>query len=225
MPLQLTIEDDVRRAAPRLCLGVLCAEVEVRLRDEQLDVEVRATALAAVTALGGAAVTALPEIEAARLAYRALGKDPGRYRASSEALLRRLAQGRTLYQINTLVDINNLLSVQSRHPVGAYDLERLQEPLRLRRGCIGESYKGIGKELVNLEGMPVLADEQGAFGSPTSDSERAMISPGRRRAALVVFAFSGAAGLRELLVRGQALLERFAAARQVTAMLVPGGAS
>jgi len=218
--MQVTIADDVRRAAPHLCLGLITADVEVRAKDEQLVRETGAATLAAAAALNGTSVTEVVEIDAARQAYRALGKDPGRYRASSEALLRRILQGKSIYQINTVVDVNNLLSVQSRHPIGAYDMERLEGPFVLRRGRADESYKGIGKDLVNLEGLPVLADAQGAFGSSTSDSERAMIGAGCHRASLVVFAFSGPAGLRELLARGQDLLERFAGARQVAVSCV-----
>jgi len=214
--MQLTIEDDVRRAAPHLCLGLISADVEVRASDERLELETFTATVAATAALAGNPVTEVAEIDAARQAYRALGKDPGRYRASSEALLRRIVQGKGLYRINTLVDVNNLLSVESRHPVGAYDMARLEGPVALRRGRSGESYKGIGKDVINLEGLPVLADAQGAFGSPTSDSERAMIGADCRRASLVVFAFSGAAGLRELLARGQELLERFVGARHVS---------
>ena len=48
-----------------------------------------------------------------KMAYLALAKDPLRYRGSQESLLRRVSQVKTLYTINTVVDINKLVSLES----------------------------------------------------------------------------------------------------------------
>src|SRR5260370_30695639 len=63
-----------------------------------------------------------PQIVATRAAYKALGKDPARYRGSAEALLRRVVAGKGLPQINSVVDVINLVSVESRLPIGLYNL-------------------------------------------------------------------------------------------------------
>ena len=52
-----------------------------------------------------------PGIAATRRVYKACGKDPSRYRPASEQLIRRMLQGKELYQIDTLVDLVNLGSI------------------------------------------------------------------------------------------------------------------
>ena len=109
-------------------------------------------------------------IKTSRKAYKALGKEPSRYRVSSEALIRRILQGKGLYRINNVVDTNNLISIETGYSVGSYDLENLHGNINFRIGNIGEKYQGIGKEMINIENLPVFADDFGAYGSPTSSS-------------------------------------------------------
>ncbi|WP_288229697.1 phenylalanine--tRNA ligase beta subunit-related protein [uncultured Faecalicoccus sp.] len=56
------------------------------------------------------------------MAYKVFGRNPGRYRASSEALLRKVRRLDLLYRINIVVDVNNLILIQSGLFVGSYDL-------------------------------------------------------------------------------------------------------
>src|SRR5437016_9665781 len=107
-----------------------------------------------------------PQIEMTRRAYKALGKDPARYRGSAEALLRRAVAGKGLPQINGVVDIINLVSVESRLPVGLYDAAHLRGDVVFRAGGAGETYKGIGKYDLNLEGLPLFADDQARMAAP-----------------------------------------------------------
>ena len=162
----------------------------------------------------------LAEIKALRQAYRAAGKDPARYRGSQEALLRRILKGSGLYKVNTIVDINNLVSIESRHSLGTYDVDRLAGDVTFRVGRTGETYKGIGKDELNLEFLPVYADTAGAFGSPSSDSQRAMITADTRRIMMVVTAFSGQEGLPRTIERAEWLLRRYAHAEGVETEIV-----
>jgi DNA/RNA-binding domain of Phe-tRNA-synthetase-like protein len=132
-----------------------------------------------------------PEINATRAAYKALGKDPARYRGSAEALLRRVIAGKGLPQINAVVDSINLVSVESRFSIGLYDLVNVEGNIVFRAGRSGETYKGIGKYDLNLEGLPVFADSRGPHGSPTSDSERTMVTSDTRRVIAIIISFSG----------------------------------
>lgn len=124
----------------------------------------------------------------ARRLYHSLGIDPSKLRPSSEALLRRILQGKGLYAVNAVVDAANLASLTVLLPVGLYDADRLQPPVTLRAGFEGEEYAGIRKEAIHLAGRPVLVDAIGPFGNPSSDSLRTSVTETTRRVWFVLFA-------------------------------------
>jgi DNA/RNA-binding domain of Phe-tRNA-synthetase-like protein len=149
---------------------------------------------------------AVPAIAATRHAYKTLGKDPSRYRPAAEALRRRVQQGKGLGAVCPLVDVNNLLSLATGLSSGVYDLERLVPPLALRVAAAGASYEGIGRGPLNLEGLPVLCDAAGPFGSPTSDSLRAAVGAATRHVLMVIYGFCAAGVDGPSLDRAAALL-------------------
>lgn len=119
----------------------------------------------------------IPGITATRRVYKACGKDPSRYRPSAEALIRRVLQGKELYQIDTLVDLINLASMRFGYSIGGFDADKfVGDTLTLGIGRNGEPYEGIGRGLINIEGMPVYRDAEGGVGTPTSDNERTKIT-------------------------------------------------
>lgn len=122
-----------------------------------------------------------------RAMYRRMGLDPTRTRPSSEALLRRLRKGERLPSINNLVDVVNWCSVESQVPFGLYDMATIGVDLVVRLGRDGEGYEGIRKDRVNVAGRLVVADARGAFGNPTSDSARAMVTQATRGVLVVLF--------------------------------------
>lgn len=160
-------------------------------------------------------INEIPNIKESRAAYKAFGKDPSRYRVSSEALIRRIGQGKGLYEVNTVVDVNNLISIESGFSVGSYDAANIEDELVFRIGRPGETYKGIGKEEINIESLPVLADEKGAIGSSTSDSERAMITGGAKEVLTLIYSFSDNQDLEKAMEYGKAYLEKYAGAQDV----------
>ncbi len=131
----------------------------------------------------------------ARRLYLDLGIDPTRHRPSSEALVRRILQGKGLYRVNTAVDAANLASITHHRPVGLYDADRIRpEPAdsgafsaTLRLGREGEAYPGINKDMIHLAGRPTLADLDGPFGNPSSDSDRTKITLETKRLLFVLF--------------------------------------
>jgi DNA/RNA-binding domain of Phe-tRNA-synthetase-like protein len=209
------IDSQLKQASSgKLALGVLQAAVTISRHDQALWQEIDRC----VSQLADAALETIAQmtpVQALRATYKALGTDPSRYRGSNEALLRRIAQGKGLYKVNTVVDINNLVSLESRRSVASYDRTKLDDRIVFRRGNEGESYEGIGKGAINIHGLPVFADEKGAFGSSTSDSQRAMITPQTTQLLMVIIAFDGEQGLRKQLARATALLEKYASARGV----------
>jgi len=128
------------------------------------------------------------EIGAVRTMYKRVGLDPTKTRPSSEALLRRVRRGDALPRINSMVDVCNWCSLEFQLPYGLYDASRIDGDVELRIGRDGESYPGIRKDDVNVGGRITLADAQGPFGNPTSDSARTMVTTSTTRGLLVVFA-------------------------------------
>jgi len=128
------------------------------------------------------------EIAAVRTMYKRVGLDPTKTRPSSEALLRRVRRGDTLPRINSMVDVCNWCSLECQLPYGLYDASNIDGDVELRIGREGESYPGIRKDDVHVEGRITLADAHGPFGNPTSDSARTMVTTATTRALLVVFA-------------------------------------
>jgi len=165
-------------------------------------------------------VLASPQVEATRKAYKALGKDPARYRGSAEALLRRVVAGKGLPQINAVVDVINLVSVESRLPIGLYDLGHVVGDLVFRAGRAGERYKGIGKYDLNLEGLPIFCDTVGPHGSPTSDSERTMVTEATKEVLAVLVSFGGPENLDRWTQRLASLLQQYSAGSDVVTNIV-----
>jgi DNA/RNA-binding domain of Phe-tRNA-synthetase-like protein len=126
-------------------------------------------------------------VRAVRAMFREWGMDPSKYRPSSEALLRRVVQGKGLYRVSNVVDIGNLGSIETGWPYGCYDRSKISVPVSFRHGVTGERYEGIGKQTWHLEGRPVIADSQGPFGSPISDSTRSMITESAKQIMIVIY--------------------------------------
>ena len=189
------LDPSLKKACPLLAIACVQGRVVVQSSDSALLEKLNQRAHQISSELPSDKIAAQPFIASTREAYRSLGKDPSRYRGSSEALVRRIASGKGLYFINNVVDINNLVSLESFLPVGSYDLSKISDPITFRVGAPGETYKGIGKDVLNLESLPVFCDARGPFGSPTSDSERAMITSSTGDIAMMIIDFSGKADL------------------------------
>lgn len=161
----------------------------------------------------------IPGVRGSRAAYKAFGRNLGRYRVSSEALLRRIRRGDELYHINSVVDVNNLISVESGLSVGSYDLAHTQGAIILRKAQNGEGYTGIGTDFLDMENILVLADEKGIFGSSMSDSTRAMVTEQTKDVLVVIHCFERDIDLPVLLEKAKADFQRFADVQDIEAWI------
>ena len=155
-------------------------------------------------------VIKLKNILSSRNAYKKLGKDPSRYRLSSESLVKRVVKGNDLYIVNNIVDINNLISLETLYSVGTYDLDKVKGSITFTVGKENERYEGIGRGSINLESLPVFEDEEGKFGSTTSDSVKAMITDDTSHILMNIIAFEEDENLETYIEYSKALLEKFA---------------
>jgi DNA/RNA-binding domain of Phe-tRNA-synthetase-like protein len=219
---------DIAIQLPGVKLGLLEApRVHVQLVVEPLAAEMDEVCGRLRSSLAVEQVSELDAVRAVRAMFRSWGMDPSKYRPSSEALLRRVTQGKGLYRITSVVDVINLCSIESGWPYGLYDAAHVTPPIHFRHGRPGESYEGIGKKMWHLEGRPVLADAAGPFGSPISDSTRTMITEATTSLLAVIYApmASPAAQLERALALLAGRLEKYCYAEIArTSILLPGAA-
>lgn len=189
--VHINISDELRAKCPSLRLACLCCTVRVAEDAAGLSEELEQVSQRIGGSLRLEEVSTHPVNARTREGYRACGKKPGRYRPSAEALLRRVLQGKGLYRINNVVDVINLVSISTGFSIGGYDVVRIQGGVTLGIGKEGELYEGLGRGVLNIHRLPVFRDSVGAFGSPTSDSERTNVRPGTQSFLMVFLDFGG----------------------------------
>ena len=207
--IHVSISEEIAKACPDLHVAVVECDVVNTVSDEQLWKEITEMETHIRTTCKLEDINKFPPIQATRQAYKRLGKDPNRYRPSAEALRRRILRELPLYKIDTLVDIINLLSIQSGYSIGGFDAGKIDGDLVLGVGREGEIYHGIGRGDLNIAGLPVYRDNQGGVGTPTSDEERTKIDMNTGKLLMIINGYSGKDGLQEALTYGVSLLTRY----------------
>lgn len=187
--MEIKIDASIRSAMPGLRLIGFLADVKVEQEYPELTGKIEAETAELAARLSMEDIAQIPAIAATRAAYKSLGKDPSRYRPSAEALLRRVVSGKGLYRINNVVDALNLISVTTGYSIGGYDADRIQGDVSLVCGASEIPYEAIGRGMLNVENLPMLKDDTGYFGCPTSDSLRTMVSDKTTRFLMVFFVF------------------------------------
>ncbi|HWZ99618.1 MAG TPA: phenylalanine--tRNA ligase beta subunit-related protein [Candidatus Dormibacteraeota bacterium] len=216
----VTIDPVLKTKCPRTALGCLTADVEARETTAALEEELCVCEQRILQLPEPRSVLESSAILATRSAYKALGKDPARYRGSAEALIRRILAGKGLPRIHAVVDIINTVSVESRLPIGLYDLAHVRGNITFRAGLAGETYKGIGKYDLNLEDLPLFADDLGPHGSATSDSERTMVTPATQLVLAIFVSFGGPENLILYMEQMRSLLAEHASGRNFASVIV-----
>lgn len=171
--MKIIVSEEIQQVCPAFVGAAVEAQVTNSPYSQELWDEIHAWEERFRSELTTESLKELSGIAATRRVYKACGKDPSRYRPASEQLIRRMLQGKELYQIDTLVDLVNLASIVYGYSIGGFDADKMVgDTLTLGIGREGEPYEGIGRGLLNIAGLPVYRDEQGGVGTPTSDNER-----------------------------------------------------
>ena len=174
---KIVVSDELREAWPLFTGCAVYANFENTEHSDELWQEIDAFVAELRSRYTVDSIKQISGIEATRKAYKACGKDPSRYRPSNEQLVRRTLQGKDLYQIDTAVDLINLASMKYGYSIGGFDRDKIAgDTVTLGIGKAGEPYEGIGRGVLNIEGMPVYRDAVGGIGTPTSDHERTKMS-------------------------------------------------
>lgn len=209
--LNITISDEIFKACPGYVAAVLSCTVKNSPSDPQLWEEIAQEEAAIKANVKIEEINKWAPIKATRDVYKKLGKDPNRYRPSAESLRRRIVRGLSLYQVDTLVDLINLLSIRTGYSIGGFDLDKIRGgQLTLGVGREGELYHGIGRGELNIAGLPVFRDVVGGIGTPTSDEERTKIDLQTTRLLMIINGYSGYDGLEEAIDYAYRLLNQYA---------------
>ncbi|RNC65054.1 B3/4 domain-containing protein [Proteiniphilum sp. X52] len=211
----ITISDQITEVCPGFHVAAIACEVRNSSHHHGLWQEIDAFYNRFASTYKIEDINQRPAIYATRQVYKQLGKDPNRYRPSSEALCRRILKGQPLYRIDTLVDLINLISLKTGYSIGGFDDAKIQGDLVLGVGEAGEKFEAIGRGLLNIEGLPVYRDAVGGIGTPTSDEERTKITAGTTRLLMLVNGYSGGEGLQEAVDLSVELLKKYAEAREI----------
>ncbi len=206
----VTISEELALAVPNVKLSCIECNVEVTEKNETLWEKMILKINELNDSMKVEDIRHLPAIDASRKAYKTCGKDPARYRLSAEALLRRVVNRNELYQVNNVVDALNLVSISSGFSIGGYDASRINGETIFGIGKKDEPYEGIGRGELNIEGMPVFRDKDGAFGTPTSDSVRTSVSLKTTRFLMIIIDYGSSASLSDATELAKMLLEEYA---------------
>lgn len=190
--MEIIVSEEIKSVCPGFVGACVDAQVENSTYCEPLWSEIHRLAADCRSRLTTETLKDLPSIAATRRVYKACGKDPSRYRPASEQLIRRLLQGKELYQIDTLVDLINVASIAYGYSIGGFDADRFEGlTLTLGVGREKEPYEGIGRGILNIAGLPVYRDRRGGVGTPTSDSERTKITLATRHLVVLINGYDG----------------------------------
>lgn len=209
--LKIEVSEDLKNACPQFVGAAIIAKVQNTQHCIPLWKEISLSIDEYKNTHQIEDVKKIPAIEATRNAYKRLGKDPNRYRPSAEALGRRILRDLNLYQIDTLVDLINLVSIRTGYSIGGFDADKIDgDVLTLGVGKADEPYEGIGRGILNIEGLPVYRDRLGGIGTPTSDHEHTKLDLNTTHFLSIINGYSGKDGLSEAVDYMQSLLRRFA---------------
>jgi DNA/RNA-binding domain of Phe-tRNA-synthetase-like protein len=217
----IALSPEILSALPEIKLGCIACKIAVADSSPELLALIDARCKTMAAEMTVEHIHQNPAIADTRNAYKVLGKEPSRYRPSAEALMRRVLQGKGLYQVSNVVDLLNLVSIRHGFSIGGWDAERIDGPMTLGIGRADEPYTSIGRGDLNIEYFPVFRDAQGAFGTPTSDSERTMVRPETRHFLMVFYALGGMKGLADAMQDAQQLLASFAHATEISTQIIP----
>lgn len=135
-------------------------------------------------------IVTIPKLKVSRDGYKKLGKDPSHTRLACEALLRRLIKGDNLYRLGDIIDLGNVLSIETMRSVCVVDLDKIVGDVVIRIGTKEDVYYGINRGLINVDKIPLYTDDLGPFGNPTSDTDRTKVTGSTKNILIMIICFN-----------------------------------
>ena len=219
--INIQIEPRILEVCPETRIGLISATVVNEPTCDELWAEIEAAADEIKQRYELLEINQRPAIATTRRLYKALGKDPSRYRVSSEALCRRIIRGLGIYRLTTLIDVVNLVSIKSGYAISGLDRDRIiGDTLTMSVGTADDFFEGIGRGELNIEGMPVYRDAAGPIATPTSDEERTKFTGWTTHVQININAFGPDMPIEEAVDLTAALLQKYAHATDVESSIV-----
>lgn len=217
----IIIDKRIKEICPNMRIGLIRANVINCETSDELWSEIENASAEIISSYELLEINKRPAIAQTRALYRALGKDPNRYRVASEALCRRVIRGLGLYRIDTIVDLINLISMKSGYPISGLDADKLiGNTLTMGIGVEDEEYNGIGRGLLNISGIPVYRDALGGVATPTSDEERTKITIDTHTLQMNINGFAPEMPIEEAIEWSTELLHKYANATNVETAII-----
>lgn len=218
--IKIKIDPRILEACPETRIGLINATVVNPPTCDELWDEITAAASEIKQQYELLEINKRPAIAGTRHLYKTLGKDPSRYRVSSEALCRRIIRDLGIYRLTTLIDVVNLVSIKSGYAISGLDGNRIVgDTLTLSVGTAQDEYHGIGRGLLNIEGMPCYRDAKGPIATPTSDEERTKFTDETVNAQININAFAPEMPIEQAVEWMDALLHKYACATDVETVI------
>lgn len=218
--MNIKISNDINQRIPNIHFGCIKASVKIDSFNQELWTTILLESEKIKAKIhSNSEISQIPTVKATREAYKKTGKDPSRYRPSAESLIKRIISGKELYQINNVVDIINLISFKTGFSIGGYDFQKIEGDILFDIGKNTDVYEGLGRGLLNIEGLPIFRDSLGAFGCPTSDSIRTGLTESTTSFLMIIMNFNGFEGLQDSIDETVSLLKQYAHSNDIEEMI------
>lgn len=164
-------------------------EYDVLAKNNAVDQELQALSLKLQQEYSYEDVCQISKLKYTRDGYKKLGKDPSHTRPAPEALLRRILKNQNLYRLGDVIDLGNILSLETLRSVCVVDASKLVGDIVITKGIKEESFFGINRGIINADNLVVYKDELGIFGSTTSDTLRTMVTSKTKKVLVMLICF------------------------------------
>lgn len=218
--IQVSISQNLKQHCPDLSFGIIHCNIKNGESNAELweEIEKASQHLKGQYTLEN--IKQQPQIFATRAIYKKAGKDPNRYRPSAEALCRRILRDLPLYRISMAVDVINLLSIETGFSIGGFDADKVLGSVNADIGIANEPFEAIGRGELNIEGLPILRDEIGAIGTPTSDVVRTSLQLHSKKLYMHINSYTGKTSLAPAMKRAIGLVEKYLFATDIESNII-----
>ena len=131
--MTFSVDDKVFEVLDTVCFAVVIAHgIDNTVQNLKIQKLLEENMLLCQSSLEGLNVKEIESVLCYREAFRTLNVNPNKYMCSIEALLTRISKGKGMPSINTAVDLGNAISLKYKIPIGAHDIDTINEKMALR---------------------------------------------------------------------------------------------